>query len=100
MYPNYLAGKRARGEKTRPGTIQESTPSVSSELEGVGICNTWNLQLYNWQVGRREQLLSMLNCKCFYLKSCFNWTAVPGAMQTETAIRRGLGWFFIHLSQE
>ena len=45
MYPNYLAGKRARGEKNRPGTVQDFIPSVSSELEGVGIYDTWNYAL-------------------------------------------------------
>lgn len=45
MYPNYLAGKRAPGEKNRPGAVQESIPSVFSELEGVGICDTWNYAL-------------------------------------------------------
>lgn len=45
MYPNYLAGKRAPGEKSRPGAVQESIPSVFSELESVGICDTWNYAL-------------------------------------------------------
>lgn len=45
MYLNYLAGKRAKGERNRPGTVQEFIPSMSSELEGVGIDDTWNYAL-------------------------------------------------------